>query len=1590
MPDDGEREAGSRRLASSPVPVHSGLSGCPFLAGTGTGGGLFAEVLGVSEVGIDDDFFELGGHSLLATKLASRIRQALRVEVPIRLLFEAPTVAGLAERLDASVHVRPALVPQPRPERLPLSFAQQRLWFLHRYAGQPATYNIPLAVRMTGELDVSALRAALADVLLRHEALRTVFPEVDGAPVQLVLPPDAAQELEFVDATGWPSARMDQAVRESARFEFDLATRIPVRLTVFDCGRGKYVVVLVVHHIACDGGSLAPLMRDLSQAYAARVRGGAPGWAALPVQYADYTVWQRDLLGDRRDPGSLLARQVGYWRAELAGLPEALRLPADRPRPAVASYRGDQLPWKIDADTRALVEQLARQQDVTVSMVLQAGLAVLLSRLGAGEDIPIGSPIAGRTDAALHDLVGFFVNTWVLRTTVKPFMSFVELLAQVKAKALAAYENQDPPFELLVEQLNPVRSPAHHPLFQVSLAFQNNTVPELRLPDTEIDWLSAGTGTARFDLFFNIIDSPARAGHGWQGLVEYATDLFDQESVEALATRFVRVLRELAGDPACPVGRVELLDAGERKQILTAWNPATPAAPRSTITGLFREHVRRSPDAVAVVSGDVRLSYRELDMRADRLAAELVRSGAGVGRLVAVALPRSVELVVALLAVLKAGAGYVPVDLDYPMERIEFLFADAAPVLVVTDQSSAGLLPTTGVRQVLVDRLPDSGSAGVDVMASAEDVAYLIYTSGSTGVPKGAVVTQANVVALFEGTASWSRPGPQDVWTWIHSHAFDFSTWEIWGALLHGGRLVVVPRQTARSASDLWKLVVDQGVTVLNQTPSAFPSLIDAAEATGAVPTALRMVIFGAESLSTSLVDRTRALIPGITMATMYGPTETTVVATSLVVPDVVTDEFVSIGGPVGGAQAYVLDVGLCPVPVGVVGELYVGGVQVARGYHGRAALTASRFVADPFGSAGSRLYRTGDLVRWSPDGELVFVGRVDDQVKVRGFRIEPGEIESALVSHPRVADAVVVARDAGDLGRQLVGYVVPSAEIDDSDEGVLVGQWHRVYDDLYSGAEYADAGRRAGFGEDFAGWNSSYSGSAIPVEQMREWRSATVDRIRSLGAGRVLEIGVGSGLLLSRLAPDCQEYWATDFSAASIEELRRGLRGVGEPWAERVVLKVQAADDVAGLPHGFFDTVVLNSVVQYFPSEGYLRRVLGLVMRLVAPGGAVFVGDVRNAELVEEFSTAVVIAQGDEDPVAVRERVRRAVSVEQELLIAPGYFPALAAVLDDVGVVDVQVKRGWSVNELTRYRYDVVLRKSPGKVLSVADAPTVSFVDGESLEAVLSKYRGGQVRVTDIPHAGLIGEVEAMERIRSGQPVAAGDGLVAIETILSTSGERPGDGLLPEELHVLGQRMGMTTAVTWSPRPGYVEAVFVGADMADGAHLTDLYPVDGRADGGPPVWTNNPRAGLVVANVRSFLSARLPEFMVPAAIVVLDSFPLTANGKLDRAALPDPEFISKARYRAPRSERERVLVGLFAEVLGLSGVGIDDDFFDLGGHSLLATRLVSRIRTTLGADLPIRALFAAPTVAELTGRWTEFASSRRPALRRMNRKTVN
>ncbi len=1514
---------------------------------------IYARVLDLERVGADDSFFDLGGDSLLAMRVVAAIRTSLNADVAVRALFDAPTIAQLAPRIIAQTSRRKPLLAGQRPQVIPLSFAQSRLWFRNRFEGGVATYNVPTALRISGPLNVEALGAALDDVIARHESLRTIFPDMDGMPCQEVLPARAGMwRRDRAAVVSLPKQDVATELAALAAYRFDLSAEIPVRAQIYAVGPEQHVLGLVVHHIAFDGWSLAPMVRDVGEAYRVRRQGRAPQWTPLPVQYADYTLWQQEWLGAESDPDSVIAGQLAYWRQELADLPEVVSLPADRPRPPVPSYRGDAVQVRIDPPIWAEVKALAAAHNATASMVFQAVTAVLLHRAGAGEDVAIGSPIAGRSDPALDDLVGFFVNTWVLRVAVSPAQKFSDVLEQVRQKALDAYSNQDVPFELLVERLNPVRSGAHHPLFQVIMAFQVNVRPEMvALDGVDVEPLAADTRTAKFDLDIQLSEVPTGnpAAPMAAGAVSYATDLYDRSTIERFVAWFGRVLEAVVADAAVVVGEVSLLDRGERDLVLSRWSGIGVAAPVGVAPQLLAAAVAAHPDGPAIIDGARQVSYRELDEWSTRLARTLIDAGVGPERSVGVAIERSAELVVAWWAVAKAGGVYAPVDLNHPVERVAQVLNLAAAERVLTcgsdDMAGAGMRPVLRIDALDLSGRSASVITDADRLAplTANDAAYLIFTSGSTGVPKGVVVSHEGVLGWTAALPESCRLDENKRVLMVATPTFDASVCEMLLAAGSGAALVVAPPGVF-AGEPLTALLQSQHVNTAFLTPTVLSSL-DPARLPG-----FDKLMIGGEAFPAELVA---AWAPGRRVFNVYGPTETTIWVT--ISAPLSAEGPVCIGSPIRGVCTLVLDPRLNPTPVGVVGELYVSGPALAHGYIRRVDLTAERFVANPFGDPGTRMYRTGDLVRWIADGTFDFVGRADSQIKLRGQRIEVGEIENTLLACPHVTRAAVRVHDSAT-GSHLVAYVTLDQNTTADHDVENVDEWQHLYDDLYG----EDLGSR--FGMDFRGWNSSFTGDPIPVDEMIEWRAATVNRINGLRPRRALEIGAGSGLLLSQIAPHCDQYVATDFSPVAIEKLGRSLEQLQCEWRDRVELLTQPAHVSEALPPGHFDTIILNSVIQYFPNVGYLTKVIDNAMDLLAPGGALFIGDVRNHTLQGAFQTAVALARTNStDTAEIRQRVQRAVLGEPELLLAPEFFTTWASDHASVAGLDIEVKRGIADNELSRYRYDVMVYKSPSPVRSLAVAPSWAWAECAGLDGLhtrLISQRPGIVRITGIPRAGVITDVGIEAALAAGLPVT--DALVQV-----TATAIP-DVTVPEELHRLGDTAGYLVAITWGAQPGTLDAVFITATDPDGRHaaLTDLYlPATGAQQ--PTSYANDPQTNTKISAVRQRLSAWLPDYMVPAHVVVLEAFPLTSSGKIDRKALPAPVFAA-SQFRAPQTEAEKIVAGVFAEVLGVDRVGLDDDFFALGGDSLTATRVSARLQLALGREVPVRYLFDASTVWDL------------------------
>jgi len=1493
----------------------------------------------------------------------------------------------LAERIEAArrsetSQIVPPPVPFARDVNLPLSFAQQRLWFIDRLEPGNPLYNIPQMLRIRGTLDVKSLAESLNEIVRRHEVLRTTFATVDDRPVQ-VIAPEGSLSLPITDlrhlSDGEREVAAQRLAQEEALRPFDLTQGPVLRTSLLQLGPEEHVLLLNMHHIVSDRWSMGVLAEELAVLYGALAQNKPSPLPRLPIQYADFAMWQREWLGPQ------LEEQAAYWKKQLSGAPAVLELPTDRPRPAVQSHKGKVQSRVISKELLEKLTALSQSEGVTVFMTLLAALQALLSRYSGQEDIVVGSPMAGRNYAEIEPLIGFFVNTLPLRTNLSGNPTFHELLARVREVTLNAYGHQDLPFEKLVEELQPERSLSHNPVYQVVFALQNAPMQALSLPGMSIERMPMHPGTALFDLSWFAIHVP-------EGLLirtEYSLDLFNDATISRTLTHFQNLLASVAAHPERRVSELALLSDEENRQFLQ-WNQTQTDYQRGACAHtLFEDQVSLVPDHVAVVFEDQQLSYRELNQHANQLAHHLRSVGVGPETLVGLYLEPSVQMVVAILGVLKAGGAYLPLDPAYPKERLAFMLEDAQVPVLLTEAKISSELPPHRAVEIRLDtdwsKIAGEPTHNPSCQVRAENLAYVIYTSGSTGKPKGVMVTHANVVRLFAATDHWFSFGPSDTWTLFHSFAFDFSVWEIWGALLYGGRLIVVPRLTAKSPEKFHDLLVQHRVTVLNQTPSAFRRLIEAdARSKCSKELALRVVIFGGEALEF------KSLLPWIArhgdkpaLVNMYGITETTVHVTYFKLPLSAAEEDRGslIGEVIPDLRLYILDAHRQPMPVGVPGELYVGGNGVARGYLNRPELTAERFVADPFDNrTDARLYRTGDLARFSADGNIEYLGRIDDQVKIRGFRIELGEIEKNLDSHPGIARSVVMAREeeAGD--KRLVAYVVPKPDYCSSQgptsECVLseeqVSHWGMTFDEAYrKGGTAADATFN------IVGWDSNYTGQPIPAEEMRVWVDTTVDRILSLRPKRVWELGCGTGLLLFRVAPHCERYYGTDLSRTALDFLQLQLKKPELKLPNVTLERVPAHDFDSARRQGKFDAVVINSVIQYFPDLEYLIAVLKGAVESVEPGGSVFVGDVRSLPLLVAFHLSVQMYQApDELPLPqLWQRVQKNMRQEEELLIDPEFFTVLRRLIPEISRVEIQLKRGRARNELTRFRYDVLLH------VGVEESPRVdcSWLDWKSqglttslLREILERTQPAMLGLTGVPNALLQDDVAILRVLASGEkPSTVGD----VRRILRQASSLNGVDL--EDLWVLEQEIPYSVEIRTSRSAidGCCDVLLrhKATQGNVGEYPVPRFPEETAVARPLATYANNPLrakvADSLIPQLRRWLGEKLPEYMVPSAFVLLDSIPLTANGKVNRRALPAPGSSrpeGQGEYVAPRNPTEEMLTAIWADVLHLEQVGIEDNFFELGGHSLSAAQVISRARQVFHVEVPLRAMFESPTVADL------------------------
>jgi amino acid adenylation domain-containing protein len=1448
----------------------------------------------------------------------------------------------------------------------PLSFAQERLWFIEQLQPGNVFYNITHAVRLQGKLNIAALEQSINEIIRRHEALRTTFTALEGKPVQ-VIASSLSLKLSIIDLCEVASADQEQELQKiiiaESLIPFDLTREPLLRVKLLQLNQTEYLMVFTMHHIISDIWSIGVLVDELAVLYPAFCHGNVPSLPELPIQYPDFAVWQRNWL-----QGKVWDEQLAYWKQQLAN-PPILRLPTDRPRPAISSLEGATQSFVLSKDLAEALNSLSRSEGVTLFMTLLAAFKVLLHRYTGQEDICIGSPIANRNRGEIEKLIGFFVNSLVLRTHLDSNLTFRELLVRVRDVTLGAYDRQDFPFEKIVEELQPERNLSYNPLFQVSFQLQNTPMEVLNLPDLTLSMVEYENQTAAFDLHLCLSEE---INGEISASLEYSTELFDAATIARMIENFRTLLAGIVANPQAKLFELPLLTETEQHQLLVEWNETQVEYPlEKCLHQCFEAQVGKTPDAIAVVFENQHLTYSELNIKANQLAFYLRSLGVQADSLVGICVERSLEMLIGILGILKAGGAYVPLDPTYPQERLAFMLEDSQTSILLSQQHLIEKLPLHKAQVICLDsnwhKIAAQNSENLTCNVNSHNLAYVIYTSGSTGKPKGVLVNHANVVRLFTATDQWFHFNQQDVWTLFHSYAFDFSVWEIWGALIYGGKLVIVPYWISRSPDAFYDLLSQEQVTVLNQTPSAFRQLMyaEAQANENAKPLSLRLVIFGGEALEIQSLkpwfERHGDQAPQL--VNMYGITETTVHVTYYPLTKADLDQTKSlVGRPIPDLQIYLLDQNQQLVPIGVPGEIYIGGAGVARGYLNRPQLTEERFIDHCFANNSTRIYKTGDLARYLPNGDIEYLGRIDHQVKIRGFRIELGEIEASLRQHKSVEDALVISTD-----NRLVSYVIPNSLSNDQELlAQQVSEWRSLYNETYS---QTNSNHEASL--NLTGWNSSYTNLPIPQDQMQYWVDSTVERILACQPQRVLEIGCGTGLLLLRVAPHCSQYCATDFSATALNYVQKVLDTQQNPLPQ-VKLFQRLADNFEEIEATSFDTVIINSVIQYFPSINYLLRVLEGASQVVESGGAIFVGDVRNLTLLSAFHTSIALYNAPDSlsTQELQQQIQQRLNQEEELVIDPAFFLALPQHLPQITYVQIQPKRGYDRNELTLFRYDVILH-----VGNQVDIPTdVTWLDwqqqGLTLTALLQLLESTQPRILGlrrVPDARLIAEVKTLELLKQeSAPQTVGELRSLQPKILKEAVE-------PEDIWALGDKLPYKIEITWTN--GGIDGCYdvllqrqtPATEKTVAFHSKKQYLKSWHN------YANNPLQGKIarqlVPELRQYLQSKLPEYMLPSAFVLVDAWPLTANGKIDRRSLPSPDQTRlelEADYVVASNPIEEKLVLIWSEVLVVQQIGVHDNFFNLGGHSLLATQVISRVRDAFNVELPLSCLFSNPTVAGL------------------------
>ncbi|PHM30297.1 non-ribosomal peptide synthetase [Xenorhabdus innexi] len=1475
-----------------------------------------------------------------------------------------------------STHQLQGIPRYERAEHYPLSFAQQRLWFIDQLDGGSPQYNCMWDHRIQESINIQAFEAAVNTLLERHEVLRTHFKIIDNEPRQFIVTeynlPITHHDLSALSETE-QAVQVKQFSKKDENLAFNLGTDLMLRIRLLKLAEDDYIIIYTIHHIAFDGWSVAIFLHELFTLYKAYCQDKPNPLPPLKVQYSDYAQWQQEWL-----QGDLLNKQLAYWRDQLAGISPVHRVPLDYPRPEQQNIEGCFHIQHISPHLTQAIRGLCTKHNVTLFMFLETAFAVLLSRYSNEKDIVIGTGLAGRRHHDIEQLIGFFVNSLAIRTDLSGQPTFSQLLQQNSRTILDAYEHQDLPFELVVEKLSPERSVNYNPIFQIIFAVQNNQHDITLEQDNVADFASELLKTTRFDLEVHVYEEKKSGGLSVVWVSD--TSLFNSSTIERLIANYETLLSGIVkGMTSASVSKepsvheLPILAEAEKHTLLHEWNGRQEHGLQGyCFHELFEEQVAKNPEKTALVFGDSTLSYQALNEQANQLARYLLEQGIQSETLIALCLPRSLQAVVALLGVLKAGAAYVPLDPAYPQARLQYMLEHSKAMFILTETHLVEKLPIneqtvskqkvvcldTAAIQSYLQTLPAENIIDRPFVLTENNLAYIIYTSGSTGKPKGVMLEHKGWVNLAYAQAAAFDINEHTRGLQFASWSFDAIAFELAMTLAQGATSYLLTESEQRSPELLSALVEKHQLTLAVLPPVLLPQLTQ--EKWQSVST----LIVAGEAISASIAAQWRQ---GRQLFNAYGPTETTVCVS---MAELVSEK-ITIGKPLTNLTIRILDNNGNIVPIGVTGELCVGGAQLARGYLHDPEMTARKFIIDPTDDTQSqRLYRTGDLVRWLSDGNMEFIGRLDSQVKIRGHRIELGEIEAVLAANEIVSQAAVNIYGHDSENQKLIAYISPATEwlgekVTAFNQHYLEN-WKNIFDGQYTPQDVAHENENNSIDSDsdFSGWMNSYTGQPITLDQMEEWRAVTMQRIESLHPRRLLEIGCGTGVLLYRYAAKCESVLATDISAEVLARHEKLLQQRG--WSH-VKLRRGDALNLGAITPEQFDTVVINSVVQYFPNVQYLEKVFAQLLPLLEAGGKILLGDIRNLDLLTEHATAIEQSQLNGQRIEVStlaNRIQRRLQQEPEFLLSPTYFARLPERYPEIGRVDILVKRGIGDNEMLRYRYDVILYKKNEHTVS-CDGSSFPWYDFSTLGDLRNLLQAGADQtfgVSAIPNARVKDDFELAEGLRhwpasqmiSPSEYAGGFSPQTTEQIQAL-----------ESLLLYAEQSGYQCGVTWSQqRADLLDIIF---------SRSELPPVQAQAHYSQTYLANYPQLSAIGAELSDLLEAnlkkQLPEYMVPGLYIPLEKMPLTLNNKVDKKALPIPNESDYHRqdYVAPRDEVEQKISQLWQSLLNVNQVGIYDNFFLLGGHSLQATRLISSIRNELNVRIPLRSIFEYPTLEQLS-----------------------